>query len=68
MIARPTARAAVCVLSLALIGTLIAASVRMHPVSEQIADAPAIASIDIPALAAAADTANLPLLSVHDPI
>jgi hypothetical protein len=68
MTIRPTARSAACVLSLTLIGTLIAASIRMAPVAEQIAAAPVGVEIDISTLARAADTASLPLLSVHDPI
>ncbi|MBV9427315.1 MAG: hypothetical protein JO084_06310 [Bradyrhizobiaceae bacterium] len=74
MIIRPTARSAACVLSLALIGTLIAASVRIAPLPQEIADPQEIAAaplgveMDISTLATTVNTANLPLLSVRDPI
>lgn len=67
MITRSTARSAAFLLALTLTGTVIAASVRMNPVSQQIATV-AAAGIDIPALTTTVDTATLPLLSVHDPI
>ena len=68
MMTRSTARSAACVLTLTLAGTLIAASVRPNAVSQQMAAAPAGVEMDISTLATGMDTANLPLLSVHDPI
>jgi hypothetical protein len=68
MITRSIPRSAAGLLALTLIGTLVVASVRTNTASQEIAAAPASAGIDISALAAVADTPNLPLLSIHDPI
>lgn len=67
MITRLNARSAAWVLALALTGTVIAASVRTNPAAQPTATVAAV-EIDIPALTTAADTATLPLLSLHDPI
>jgi hypothetical protein len=56
-----------CLLALALAGAVVATSVRMNAVSDEIAAAPATAGIDIAALSVA-DTPKLPLLVVNDPI
>jgi hypothetical protein len=62
-------RSAACLLSLAVISTLIVASVRIDSASEEIATAPAAADqIDVSALATAVNPASLPLLAVRDPI
>ena len=68
MMTRSFSRSAACLLALALVGTLAIASVRTNTASVDIATAPALAGLDVPALAMAIEPANLPLLSVHDPI
>jgi hypothetical protein len=61
-------RSAACLLSLAVISTLIVASVRIDSASEEIAAAPAADQIDVSALAIGVNPASLPLLAVRDPI
>lgn len=69
MMTRSTARSAACVLTLTVIGTLFAAaSVRMAPIPQEVAAAPAGVEIDISTMTSTVDAANLPLLSVRDPI
>ncbi len=74
MMSRSSTRSAVCLVTLSVIGAFIVASIRTNAVSEpyggseQIAANGSIDGIDIPALAAAVDTASLPSLSVRDPI
>jgi hypothetical protein len=75
MIIRMTLRSAACLSALALFGVLAVTSIRldiaaqeMAAASQEIAGAPALAGMDIPALTATAGKTSLPLLSVHDPI
>ena len=66
MITRNTARSAACFVTLALLGTVIAASVRTNAVSAQFTAASA--AIDISALTLGMNPDKLPLLSVKEPI
>jgi hypothetical protein len=68
MTTRLTVRPAACVLTLTLLGALIAASVWTDSVSQQIAEAPAGVGVDISMLATSVDASKLPVLSVRDPI
>jgi len=75
MITRLSPHSAASLLALTLIGAFITASIRMDTasqeiaaVSPEIAAAPVIAGMDIPALTARAGTATMPVLSVRDPI
>ena len=75
MITRMTSRSAAYLLALTLFGALAVTSIRLDTASQEmaadsqvIADAPALAGMDIPALTAAAGTTYLPVVSVRDPI
>ena len=68
MSTRMTPHSAAAALALTLLGALATASVWMDSATQEIAVAPAIVGIDIPALTATAGTDYMPLLSVHDPI
>jgi hypothetical protein len=61
-------RPAACLLTLTLLGALIAASVWTDTVSQPMAAAPLGVEIDISTLTTSVDTAKLPVLSVRDPI
>jgi hypothetical protein len=75
MITRMTSRSAACLSALVLFGVLAVTSIRLDTASQEmaaaspeLAAAPALAAMDIPALTATAGKASLPLLAVHDPI